>query len=40
MLEKVQADRQNKLEKIRQLGVDPYGWRYDGVEQAAAIYSG
>ncbi|MCD4824234.1 MAG: lysine--tRNA ligase [Phycisphaerae bacterium] len=37
MLEKVQADRQNKLEKIRQLGVDPYGWRYDGVEQAAAI---
>ena len=37
MLEKVQADRQKKLEKIRDLGVDPYGWRFDNVESASSI---
>jgi lysyl-tRNA synthetase class 2 len=29
MLEQVHQDRLNKLEKIRQLGLDPYGGRYD-----------
>ncbi len=37
MLEKVQADRLAKLEKIRQLGVDPYGGRYDSAEAVADI---
>jgi lysyl-tRNA synthetase class 2 len=37
MLEKVQADRQAKLEAIRKLGIDPYGWRYDTNEPIAAI---
>ena len=37
MLEKVQQDRQKKLEQIRQLGIDPYGWRQDGVEPAESI---
>ncbi|MCJ7545150.1 MAG: lysine--tRNA ligase [Phycisphaerae bacterium] len=37
MLEKVQADRQAKLEKIRQLGIDPYGGRYDTAEPIAAV---
>ncbi|MCD6364414.1 MAG: lysine--tRNA ligase [Planctomycetes bacterium] len=32
MLEKVQADRLAKLEQIRELGVDPYGGRYDSAE--------
>ncbi len=38
MLEKVQADRQGKLEAIRVLGLDPYGGRFDGVEAAASIW--
>jgi lysyl-tRNA synthetase class 2 len=37
MLEKVQADRQAKLDKIRQLGIDPYGGRYDTAEPIAAV---
>ena len=37
MLEKVQQDRQKKLEQIRQLGIDPYGWRQDGLEPAESI---
>ncbi|MCP4377096.1 MAG: lysine--tRNA ligase, partial [bacterium] len=37
MLEKVQADRQAKLEKIKALGVDPYGGRYDSAEPAGSI---
>ncbi len=37
MLEKVKEDRQKKLEQVRELGVDPYGWRYDDVEQAESI---
>ncbi len=37
MLEKVQADRQAKLAKIRQLGIDPYGGRYDTAEPIAGV---
>ncbi len=37
MLEKVRADRQAKLEKIRELGFDPYGGRYDSAEPVAGI---
>ncbi|HNX27535.1 MAG TPA: lysine--tRNA ligase [Phycisphaerae bacterium] len=37
MITKVQADRQAKLEKLRDMGVDPYGWRYDDVERATSI---
>ncbi len=37
MLEKVQADRAAKLEKIRELGIDPYGGRYDGAEAISSI---
>jgi lysyl-tRNA synthetase class 2 len=37
MLEKVQADRQAKLQKVRQLGIDPYGGRYDSAEAIAAV---
>ena len=37
MLEKVQADRQAKLDRIRELGVDPYGGRYDTAEAIAGI---
>ena len=37
MLEKVQADRQAKLEKIRELGVDPYGGRYDTAEAIDSV---
>ena len=37
MLTKVQEDRLVKLEKVRALGVDPYGWRYENVEKAASI---
>ena len=37
MLEKVQADRLDKLERIRQLGIDPYGGRYDTAEAIADI---
>ncbi len=37
MLEKVQQDRQAKLEKIRELGIDPYGRRYDTAEPIASV---
>jgi lysyl-tRNA synthetase class 2 len=37
MLDKVQEDRLNKLEKIRELGVDPYGGRYDTAEPIADV---
>lgn len=37
MLERVQADRAAKLEKIRELGVDPYGGRYDSAEDIAKV---
>ncbi|MDY6914602.1 MAG: lysine--tRNA ligase [Planctomycetota bacterium] len=37
MLEKVQADRLAKLEKIRELSIDPYGRRYDTAEPIANI---
>ncbi len=37
MLEKVHQDRLKKLEKIRQLGIDPYGGRYDSAEDIASI---
>ena len=37
MLEKVQADRLSKLEAIRELGIDPYGGRYDTAEDIASV---
>ena len=37
MLEKVQADRLAKLEKVRELGIDPYGRRYDSAEPIESI---
>jgi len=37
VLEKVQADRLKKLQAIRELGVDPYGGRYDTAEPIGAI---
>jgi len=37
MLEKVQADRHAKLEKIQALGIDPYGRRYDTAEPIDSV---
>ena len=37
VLEKVQEDRQKKLQAIRELGIDPYGGRYDTAEPIAEI---
>jgi len=37
MLEKVQADRLAKLEKLKEMGIDPYGRRYDTNEPVASI---
>lgn len=37
MLEKVQADRLAKLQQIRELGIDPYGERYDTAEPIDSI---
>ena len=37
MLEKIQEDRLNKLEQVRELGVDPYGGRYDTAEPIAGV---
>jgi len=37
MLEKVQADRQVKLDALREMGVEPYGQRFDGVQSAADV---
>ena len=39
MLEKVQEDRARKLEQIRQLGIDPYGGRYDTAEPIDGVLS-
>ena len=37
MLEKVQADRKVKFEKIRELGIDPYGVRYDSAQPIKGV---
>ena len=37
MLEKVQADRLAKLRQVQELGIDPYGGRYDSAEPIAAV---
>jgi lysyl-tRNA synthetase class 2 len=37
MLENLQQERLAKLERIRQLGIDPYGGRYDSAEAVASI---
>ena len=37
MLEDIQAERRKKLEKIRELGIDPYGWRYDTAEPTESV---
>ncbi len=37
MLEKVQQDRERKLRAIRELGIDPYGSRYDTGQPIASI---
>ncbi|HUS90513.1 MAG TPA: amino acid--tRNA ligase-related protein, partial [Phycisphaerae bacterium] len=37
MLEKVQADRLAKLRQIEELGIDPYGRRYDTNEAVASV---
>ena len=37
MLDKVQEDRARKLQAIRDLGIDPYGGRYDTAEDIASI---
>ena len=39
MLEKVQEDRARKLDAIRELGIDPYGGRYDTAEPIESICS-
>ncbi|MFP4356010.1 MAG: lysine--tRNA ligase [Phycisphaerae bacterium] len=40
MLEKVQQDRLNKLQRIRDLGVDPYGSKYETAQPIAKILDG
>ena len=37
MLEKVQADRLAKLQQIQELGIDPYGRRYDTAEAIESV---
>ncbi len=37
MLEKVQEDRLKKLNAVRELGLDPYGGRYDSAEAIASV---
>jgi len=37
--DKFEQQRQEKLSRIKQLGIDPYGGRYEGAEQAADIKS-
>ncbi len=37
MLEKVQEDRAKKLQQIRELGIDPYGGRYDSAEASESV---
>ena len=36
-LDKIEQQRSQKLERISEMGVDPYGGRYDGVESADSI---
>ncbi len=36
-ISRLEEQRHRKLEQIRQLGIDPYGCRYDGAEPAADI---
>lgn len=36
-IDKLQQQRQDKLEKYRELGVDPYGGKFEGVEAAESI---
>jgi lysyl-tRNA synthetase class 2 len=37
MLEKVQEDRLKKLQAVRELGIDPYGGRYDSAKPIATV---
>ncbi len=37
MLDNIQEDRLNKLNQIRELGIDPYGGRYDSAEPIASV---
>ena len=37
MLDKVQEDRLKKLQAIRELGIDPYGHRYDTAEEIGPL---
>lgn len=39
-LDKLQEQRQQKLSKYRELGVDPYGGKFEGVESAEEIKAG
>jgi len=34
---KFERQRQQKAEQLRELGIDPYGTRYEGAEPAAAV---
>ena len=36
-IDKLQQQRQDKLEKYRELGVDPYGGKFEGVESAELL---
>jgi lysyl-tRNA synthetase class 2 len=36
-ISRLEEQRQHKLEQIRQLGIDPYGGRYEGAESAQSI---
>jgi lysyl-tRNA synthetase class 2 len=36
-IDKLQQNRQDKLEKYRELGVDPYGGKFEGAETAEAL---
>ncbi len=40
MLQKVQEDRLKKLEKIKELGIDPYGMRYDTAKPIDGVLEG
>ena len=35
--DKFRVERLKKLDKLRELGVDPYGGRFDGVESMAGV---
>ncbi|RPH38459.1 MAG: lysine--tRNA ligase, partial [Burkholderiales bacterium] len=40
MADKFEQGRQEKLTQIRQMGIDPYGGRYEGAQPAADVKSG